>query len=639
MAAVPRLLGLAHISLWLDEILGTLQTSGSFAQVWQALKIDGVHPPLWGLVNWLTQMVTDSELHRRLVPIAFAIVTILLLTDLVARQFGRATALYAAVIAAFSPLHVRYSQELRPYSLGLMMLVLAVWLVDRAVERGRTRDWVLFSVFLWLGFSSLYLVTAILLPALVLVLGSAKHKVERRRDLTRFSFSVTGACVAFAPWYGTIGEALAKVHELPATRWTLGLVVRRWHFLTAASNDGEAANVGSLGLAIIALVGAWTAAGSRPGRVALAGLLSGTVGIELLLVLDNHWTNGRYSISAWPFLVVILALGCQRLASVGKRWTRTKTPAIGFRVPLGALLAVLTVVGAEGLGLARYYDHGRPDWLGVARAVSRIVPSAQMVWVSNDWTRLSLAFYLAQLDAGTRPGLSSRVRVAGEPAELAANGSCGALVVAWLPERPELEELFELSPAQKRFPRTEARLVALPAESGPFSEDTWRCFPRELEAQSAERQPSLWGIPLRRGGLGARLEMVEEDAGRLPFGWSFAEKNRAGITFRWVVGHWAAVRRPSTGGRLHLRVWPYDDGQWLTVFRNRLPIAQFPLRRGAQDIDLDWPKPHVGASEEVVYLRFENIASRDRVSRPLAAGFDWIEIVESSSPSPSTSPF
>ncbi len=632
MAALPRLAGLGHVSLWLDEILGTLQTSGSLAQTWQALKIDRVHPPLWGLVDWLTQQATGSEPLRRLVPIVFGIATVLLLADLVARRFGPTTAKFAATIAGFSPLHVRYSQELRPYSLGLMMLVLALWLVVRAVDRDRASDWVLVGFSIWAGIGSLYLLALVLLPALLLVLCSGKPRAGRRRDLMRFTVAVTGALGALAPWFGTLGEALAKVHELPATKWTLELTARRWHFLTAAANDGDAANAGSLVLALIALVGAWSAARTNPGRVVLVGFACGSMGMELLLVLDNHWSNGRYSIAAWPFLVVILAVGCREISTFAASGTRPNGPVGALLVPLGSLLAVFTIVGAEGLGLLSYYDHGRRDWLGVARDASRISRPGQTIWVANEWTRISLGYYVASLEDGIRPGLSTRVRVAGTPAEFAATDTCGALVVAWYPERPELDDLFGASPAQKRFPRTEARLLALPVGSNRSSEDPWHCLPQELEVQAGERLPRFWGIPLRRGSLAPRLELLEEDADQLLFGWSFAERNREGISFRWTVGHWAAVRLPAVGGRLLMRVWAFEDGQRLTVYRHRLPVSDFPLQRQQQEIGLDWPSAAAVGDGEVVYLHFAQAAPPDRVDRPLAAGFDRIEIVESAPP-------
>ena len=657
LVTVPRIAGLGHVSLWLDEILGTLQTSGSLAETWEQLKGVRVHPPLWGLLNWLTQQATEVEVLRRLVPIACGIATILFLADFVCRRFDRATACLCAGIAAFSPLHIRYSQELRAYSLGLCLFVLALWVLDRALARGRARDWVAFAVALWAGLSTLYLVAFVVLPGLLLVLAAPKPRAERRRDLRRFAFSLVAAGLAFAPWYGIVGEALEKQHELPATRWTLELVAQRWHFLTAAAQEGERANAGAVVIGLVALAGAAVACRSRAGRIALAGLVAGTLGVELVLVLLGHWSNGRYSLAAWPFLMMILALGCRAAGSMLlSAWSGISGisgnlsgisgnpgPARRPSPVLVALCSLLLVVPAEVLGVGRYYQRGRPDWLSLAGEVALAMPSPRTVRVSNDWTRISLGYYLSRLEGGARPGVSTRVEVVGigrEPGESSADPSCGLLVDAGYPERRDLDDLFGETPGQKSYPRTGARLVALPIPAAGSDADPWRCYPRELEVAPGERSPSIWGIPLRRSGQRARLEMVEADASQLLFGWSFAERNRAGISFRWMVGHWSAIRLPVATGRLRVRAWSFEEGQRLTVYRNRSAAAEVILRQQPQEIELAWPllgtgvQADAGDPGEIVHLHVDAVAPKERLGRPLAAGFDAIALVAGDSPQP-----
>jgi hypothetical protein len=593
------------------------------------------------------------EVLRRLVPIACGIATILLLADFVCRRFDRATACLCAGIAVFSPLHIRYSQELRAYSLGLCLFVFALWALDRALVRGRARDWVAFSAALWAGVSTLYLVGFVVVPGLLLVLAAPKSKAERHRDLRRFAFSLLAAGVAFAPWYGIVGEALDKEHELPATQWTLELVAQRWHFLTAASQEGERANAGAVVIGLVALAGAAVACRSRAGRIALAGLVAGTLGVELVLVLLGHWSNGRYSLAAWPFLMVILALGCGAAGSMLLRaWSGisgisgspgSHGPARRPGPALVALCGLLLVVPAELLGVGRYYQHGRPDWLSLAREVSLALPPPGTVQVSNDWTRISLGYYLSRLEGGARPGISPRAEVVGigrEPGGSAADPGCGLLVDAGYPERRDLDELFGETPGQKIYPRTGARLVALPIPAAGPGADPWRCYPRELEVAPGERSPNVWGIPLRRSGQRARLEMVEADAAQLLFGWSFVERNRAGISFRWMVGHWSAIRLPVAAGRLRLRAWSFEEGQRLTVYRDRSVAAQVTLRKQPQEIELAWPRlatgvlKDVGDAGEIVHLHVDSVAPKERLGRPLAAGFDTIELVAGAPPAP-----
>jgi hypothetical protein len=297
-----------------------------------------------------------------------------------------------------------------------------------------------------------------------------------------------------------------------------------------------------------------------------------------------------------------------------------------------ALGALLLVVPAELLGVGRYYRDGRPDWLSLAREVSLATPSPGTVRVSNDWTRISLGYYLFQLEGGARPGISTRVEVVGigrEPGEPSADPSCGLLVDAGYPERRDLDALFGETPGQKIYPRSGARLLALPIPAAGPGVDPWRCFPRELELAPGERSPTVWGIPLRRGGQQARLEMVEADVAQLSFGWSFAESNREGLSFRWMVGHWSAIRLPAAAGRLRVRAWSFEEGQRLTLYRDRSPFAQVSLRKQPQEIELAWPRLETGVRSEpgeVVHLHIDSVAPKEKVGRPLAAGFDFIEL-------------
>ena len=65
----------------------------------------------------------------------------------VARKFTGVTwSLAAAALLAFNPTHVFYSQEARSYSLAILLVLLSTYFFVRAVEDGRMRDWVLWTV-------------------------------------------------------------------------------------------------------------------------------------------------------------------------------------------------------------------------------------------------------------------------------------------------------------------------------------------------------------------------------------------------------------------------------------------------------------------------------------------------------------
>jgi hypothetical protein len=193
LALLPRLVNLGSFSMWFDEVAETLQASGSLAYTWAELKSDVVHPPLDGLLTWSLLHLRINETRRRLVPIVFGVVTVLLLASWASRRFGRIAGVATGLFAACSPIHVHYSQELRPYALALFFVALAVVAVDRALDHVDGRRLGLAALAL-LG--CLYSLTgrAVLVAALCgtvgveLLLLHANHWSSPRYDLTGWLF-------------------------------------------------------------------------------------------------------------------------------------------------------------------------------------------------------------------------------------------------------------------------------------------------------------------------------------------------------------------------------------------------------------------------------------------------------------------
>ena len=96
---------------------------------------DAVHPPLDYMVQLGIERTGAPEWARRLPSVAAGTATVLLAALLARRWFGAAAGLGAALLLACSPIHVRYSQEVRPYAAGIFFLFLAVWALDACRSR------------------------------------------------------------------------------------------------------------------------------------------------------------------------------------------------------------------------------------------------------------------------------------------------------------------------------------------------------------------------------------------------------------------------------------------------------------------------------------------------------------------------
>ena len=522
LALLVRVPNLGQFSMWLDEVLETLMVRGSFAASLAALARDAVHPPLEGVLSWVLVHAGATETLRRFASVGFGIGTVLVLCRWVGGRFGAPEAWVAGVLAALSPVHVHYSQELRPYSMGLFFLVLALWRFDVLLAKPTYRN----ASLLWLVclgcLYSLYLSAGILLVlAGAAILASLARDPARRLVGRRLVAGLPGftaaLMAAYSPWIVAVWcLANQKIAAGPSS-WSLRFWGARWQFLTVAGKEGEALRIGAELWLVLCLVGAVLAVSRPAARLVVAGALVGTLGMEIGLVVAGHWSNGRYDLTGWPFLITLAALGITApAAGLAPRPPQRRVPR--HRLAVSILLTVVAAA-AEVQGLARYYRSGRPHWDRVAEFVQSRRRDYAAVFASNEWTRACLDYYL---DERWPRGLAEEriepVSLNGSPARLreaARKGTASLVVVGGYPRSRALQAELRKHPRIARFGSTGVRVFAvLPAsQQAPLSRGYGRPSARPRPARAgrpgaaprwpgsrAARPASGGGTPTRRRG-------------------------------------------------------------------------------------------------------------------------------------------
>ena len=172
----------------------------------------------------------------------------------------------------------------------------------------------------------------------------------------------------------------------------------------------------------------------RGGLTLLAGLLGGTLLIELVLPLADRFTHYRYDQFGLPF--VFVAMGCAIVAFAKQlaRWNRYSG------IATGGLLAA-AIVATSATGLVGYAQHGRPDWPAMARAVVAVDGLNAEVAVPVPWVQISLGYYLGRYDRWPQepPGIvllmNDRARLA---QVIGSRAGCHLVLVAGHPRDREL---------------------------------------------------------------------------------------------------------------------------------------------------------------------------------------------------------
>ncbi len=150
-------------SLWCDEVWYTSLTleGDSLGRV----LFHDVHPPLYpALMKGWIELFGDREVPVRLPSLLFGLASLWILFALTRAWFDRPTALLATVLMAVSPVHIWHSQENKNNMLLMLTTLLAVYGLQRAWARNRTRDWLLFALSstlgLWTSHFALWVVAA-----------------------------------------------------------------------------------------------------------------------------------------------------------------------------------------------------------------------------------------------------------------------------------------------------------------------------------------------------------------------------------------------------------------------------------------------------------------------------------------------
>ena len=238
-----RIYRLDYQSIWRDEGV-SLHLAASSIPTILANRASDVHPPLYFvLLHFWTRLAGFSELSARIFSLFFSVLLVPSLYSVVRKMFGTTTALATIAIAAFSPLYVVYSQEVRTYAmlpLLYLFIIYRLYQLTRGEELG-WRHWIVMAAVevlcLHLHYFSIFAVAYMNLFLAVLWLR------RRKVNLRRWIFSQVLAALSCAPWAWMVIRSWTA--ESPPKPFLAGSGLRMaplalanfmWHF-SNAGND------------------------------------------------------------------------------------------------------------------------------------------------------------------------------------------------------------------------------------------------------------------------------------------------------------------------------------------------------------------------------------------------------------------
>lgn len=360
LAAFARLASLPAKEPWLDEWYSVSAARLAWPSFLSLMVQREANMALYYVVLRFWLQIDDSQVFVRLLSVLFALATLSVLYRLGSRIFGTPVGLTAALLLALNPFHVRYSQEMRSYSLLVLLLTLSTLLFVRCIERPALKNWALYVLATVAAMYS-HLFGALLLPAHAasLALLPLRENAWRGMAWASGTAALLGAPLGlFAVSVGT-----GPISWLPKPE--LRSLVRLFYALTGGVEERTPLFLAYFLFCLVALASAtrlW-----RLGRGTEAwrhGLVTCCLAIPVAItygfsLLGRPVFIPRYLVICVPYVCLLAALGLHRLRP---GWPRAVSLALLLALSAHGVYVYSRQPNVDNLGLG--------DWRAASHYVS-----------------------------------------------------------------------------------------------------------------------------------------------------------------------------------------------------------------------------------------------------------------------------
>jgi hypothetical protein len=394
-ALVIRLVEINGQAFFVDEVYEIKLAHRPAAEI---IDEANAMPPLYPLLlkGWLG--IWGSDAAARWLSALCGVTSIVCVWGSGRRLVNDATGLAAAFITALLPLHVYYSQFVRSYALLFLLVALDLWLLLRAADTDRWRDWTSFSVIAALGCYTHYYFVIFLATSVCIVVLQRRRLWFGRRALIAY----VGAAALAAPLLGILKADLTFQQNTREPRtvslatlgytyfslfsgYTLGPAKSELQTMTGRQALAAAAPwIAAVGAVILCL--GYHGLGLLRERRALAVVVTLiALPIPLLAAMSIAGRvsyNDRYVF--WCLIGAALWLGAGLVAG-GNRWL--------VRIAMGVLVLLSAAAVCNRHAVLRYQHE---DLRGAAAWIHANGSPDDNIYIVSDYLADTLRYYLGE---------------------------------------------------------------------------------------------------------------------------------------------------------------------------------------------------------------------------------------------------
>ncbi|MCB0248720.1 MAG: glycosyltransferase family 39 protein [Anaerolineae bacterium] len=435
VGAALRIYLLGDKSLWLDELnlLRSSYASGDWFAPFGLSILD--HPPGYMVILRIMMHVSQSEWWLRLPAMLTSIVALVAIWGLAREMFGPLAGVFAALILALSPMHLRYAQEAHSYGLYGLLSIAAIWLLYRAARAeaepvaapaGRTiRGWlgtwlafiVVAVVVMYVHYYSLFLIALSLLLFPMFLLDCAGGRLsslwqdrDRRISIGRMVAAMAAIGVFYLPqliagvgnslqYASKLEQSLPKRSLLESALWAARPITENWEL---------GYHFGVIAVIVVALIGlAWLLWRRAPLGISMILILLLPLPPSIFMAYRTGIAyNVRRIIFTLPVLILVMAVGMVVIVALISRLASGTSsdddPARGVRhrraATITSVALVLLFTFAAIAPIEGYYARPKQDWKTVGEMLNTLVETGDVA-VAKPKAAKNLSWYYPAIQA------------------------------------------------------------------------------------------------------------------------------------------------------------------------------------------------------------------------------------------------
>ena len=406
IALALRLYRLGVPSLWWDEMGQVLAVRESLINTLYSAQQHHGAAPIDYLITFFVVRVNQADFILRLPAAIWGVLSVYWLYRIGKLIYSREIGMIAALLLAINPFHIRYSQELRFYSLFILLMLISSEVAWRSYHTRVKKGWILYAVLATLMLYTHYFgAFVIILHGIGILLAclekrSMAHEKSfcLKREMGYYIVAAGAAVILFLPWF--FYDALNETGLPRASVPNLELAIFR-NTLYSFSGNVDVYWFVWLAFAIIGLLVTYQ-------RSKVLGILFAVwlvVPIFFIILLDqnkSYFYNPRQYIFVLPLYLLLVGVG---ITEISKRVADMLRQLFGKSIS-GQKIAILVVVPFIVLTffpLKNYYVYQdrRENWKEMIVIVRNNIQEGDVVLFAENAPRIT--YYLP-------PSLRARLR-------------------------------------------------------------------------------------------------------------------------------------------------------------------------------------------------------------------------------------